>query len=94
MNPLASIRSFFSGQSPEAFGGGERFPLTKDMVRNIREHIAALQRTDMSGYSFERRHSSYPGAKSDLIIYDGNKTPVLQGREVSGSHSLSFWTNS
>ncbi len=80
-----------SGQSREAFGMGHRFPLSKSMTYNVRQHIATLQNTDMTGYSFERRPSTYPGAKSDIIVYDAEQKPVCQGREVGDSRAFSFW---
>ena len=57
-----------SGQTTEAFGDGERFPVNKQMIITIKRHINDLKDTDITGYTFERRRSDYAGAKSDLVI--------------------------
>ncbi len=81
-----------SGQSKEAFGFGQRHPLTKQITSAIRFHINDLSTADLTHHSFERRRSSYPAAKSDIIIYDPEGTPVVRGREFSeGGHSVVFW---
>ena len=89
---LAKVRSFFSGQSQEQFGSGQRFPLTKEITKEVRRHVASLYNADLSQYTFERRHSDHPGAKSDLVIYDPSEKAVIFGREMDGH--LSFWTTS
>jgi hypothetical protein len=83
------MRTLLSGQTKEQFGEGQRHLLTKDMTVQLRRHIAVLRNTDISGYKFERRHSSYPGAKSDIVIYDAGDKPAFFGREMDGH--LSFW---
>jgi hypothetical protein len=60
------------------------------MAQTIKEHMSALRETDLSGYTFERRHSDYHDYKSDLIIYDAQGEAVLQGREASDGR-VSFW---
>ena len=93
MKLLDSARSLFSGQTQEAFGSGERFPLTKQMIQKIRRHMSGLEKTDLTAYTFERRHSDYPGAKSDIVIYNDSGQIVLNGREISGGPT-SFWSPS
>ena len=46
-----------SGQTMEAFGEGERFPVTKQLIVTIKRHVNDLKDTDISGYTFERRRS-------------------------------------
>jgi hypothetical protein len=90
MNILNAMRSKLSGQTQEAFGEGQRFPLNGDVKRAILHHMNELGRKDLAAYSFERRHSYYPDAKSDLVIYDGEGQPVLHGRE-NRDGLLSIW---
>jgi hypothetical protein len=90
MKLLTSVRSRFSGQTQEAFGQGERFPVSKTIVKEVRRHLARFEKVDMSAYTFERRRSDYADAKSDLVIYDENGAPVVRGREFDNGH-LSFW---
>lgn len=90
MNVIGSVRSFFSGQTQEAFGAGRKFPLSKSITKEVRRHSAALSRAELTGYTFERRHSDYPGAKSDIVIYDPNGKGILNGREMHNGE-LSFW---
>jgi hypothetical protein len=93
MSIIGSIRSFFSGQTQEAFGYGERYPLSKPLTKEIRRHIAVLSGADLIGYTFERRHSDYPGAKSDIVIYDPSGKSTLDGREMNNGE-VSFWEKS
>jgi hypothetical protein len=90
MGMFNSLRSKMSGQTMEAFGEGERFPVTKQLIVTIKRHVNDLKDTDISGYTFERRRSDYKGAKSDLVIYNENKMPVLHGREPE-SGPVSIW---
>ena len=90
MKLLDTFRSFFSGQTFEAFGEGQRFPLTKQMTTAIRRDIHHLEKSDLSAYTFERRHSEYPGAKSDVVVYDDQKTAIVSGRETSAGPAA-FW---
>jgi len=89
MSILGQVRTMFSGQTREEFGEGQRHPLTKQMEKSIRRHIAGLRNTDLSAYEYERRHSEQKDAKSDLVIYDEAKNPVLFGRDMYGD--TSFW---
>jgi hypothetical protein len=83
------IRTHFNGQTREEFGLGERHLLTKAMSVDLRRHINTLARSDISGFKFERRRSAFPGASSDLVIYDQNEKAILVGREMDGGSS--FW---
>ena len=74
----------------QAFGEGERSPVDKQMIITIKRHVVDLKDTDISGYTFERRKSSYKGAKSDLVIYNETKQPILHGREPE-SGPISVW---
>ena len=91
MSFIRSFRSRFSGQSFEAFGTGQRFPLSKELSHEIRRHIVQLSRMDLAGYTYERRRSEYPQAKSDIVVYDPDGKIVLNGREMQGGGDLSFW---
>ena len=91
MKVLGSLRSFFSGQTQEAFGLGEKFPLTKGITKELRRHIVGRATADLTGYTFERRHSDFPHAKSDIVIYDASDKAVFDGRELSGGE-VSFWS--
>ena len=90
MNMIGAVRSFFSGQTQEAFGEGQKFPLSKAITKEIRRHSAVLSGAELTGYTFERRHSDYPGAKSDIVIYDPSGKGVLDGREMNNGE-VSFW---
>lgn len=90
MKFLDSVRTKFSGQTKEEFGEGEQFPLTKGLIQGIRDHMSDLRRTDLSKFTYERRHSSYPDAKSDLVIYNPDREAVLHGRENRDGR-VSFW---
>jgi hypothetical protein len=90
MSFIRSIRSKFSGQSFEAFGEGQRFPLSKELTTEVRRNIVQLSRKDLTGYTYERRRSEYPQAKSDIVIYDADGKLVLNGREMNGGDT-SFW---
>ena len=87
---IGSVRTFFSGQTQEAFGIGQQHPLTKPIMKEVRRHIAVLSGADLTGYTFERRHSDYPSAKSDIVVYNPSGKPILDGREMSNGE-LSFW---
>ena len=87
---ISTLRSKLSGQTREQFGFGQRYPLTKQMMATIRRHTPALAKTDMSGYSFERRRSTRSDRKSDIVIYDERGQPVLNGTESQGGE-MTFW---
>jgi hypothetical protein len=84
------LRSRLNGQSTEVFGLGQRYPLTDKMVKSIKRHEISFRDVDLRSFTFERRRSTYAGAKSDLVIYDGDGKPALSGREFDGP--LSFWS--
>jgi hypothetical protein len=90
MKLFDAMRSKASGQTQEQFGAGERFPMTKSISRAVVEHMNELSRTDMSKYTFERRHSDYPDSKSDLVIYNNDGAAVFTGRETRDGR-MSFW---
>jgi hypothetical protein len=79
-----------SGQTREQFGSGQRFPLTKDLIRSMREHMNDLYNVNLTGYKFERRQSDYPQAKSDLVIYDAEDNVAFHGRE-SNDGRVAVW---
>jgi len=89
MKLFDSMRSKLSGQTMEKFGDGQRFALTKPMVKSIKQHIIELRETDLAAYTYERRRSDYSQAKSDLVVYDGEGHAALNGRESDGP--LNFW---
>ena len=90
MSVFGSLRSKMSGQTQEQFGSGQRFPLTKDLMRAIREHMNDFYGVDLTSYKFERRNSDYPQSKSDLVIYDENNNVILHGRE-SNDGRVAVW---
>ena len=90
MSLLTSVKSLLGvGQKEEAFGFGQRYPLTKQMAASLRRHSNQLVKADLTGYKFERRHSDYTDANADLVIYDPNDKAVFHGREMGGG--FSFW---
>ena len=90
MGVLGSMRSKMSGQTQEQFGSGQRFPLTKSLMRSICEHMNELYGTDLSHHKFERRSSDYPQAKSDIVIYDADDNVAFYGRE-SNDGRVAVW---
>ena len=89
MKLLEAVRSKMNHQTQEAFGDGARFPVNKQMIVAIKRHMVGLKDEDFAGYTFERRRSDYRDAKSDLVVYNAEKLPVLHGREFG--NSTSFW---
>jgi hypothetical protein len=83
------VRTFFSGQSREEFGLGQRHPLSRSMEKSIKRHVTGLRRSDLSGYTYERRPSSFKDAKSDIVIYNPDGEAKLFGRDMYGD--TSFW---
>jgi hypothetical protein len=90
MKLLTSMRSKLSGQTQETFGSGQRFPLTKSLIHSINEHMNEFSARDLTTYQFERRHSSYPDAKSDIVIYNGADEVVYHGREANDGR-VAIW---
>ena len=90
MKLLDSLRSKMSGQTREAFGDGQRFPLTKSLINAVRDHNDELRGVDMSKYQFERRHSDYPATKSEIVIYDPQGELAFHGRENNDGR-ISIW---
>lgn len=91
MGFIGKLRSKLSGQTREAFGSGQRFPLSNDIRKAISVQMAGMSAADLSGYTFERRHSDYRDTKSDIVIYDASGNAVFHGRESSGG-DLAFWS--
>jgi hypothetical protein len=89
MSVFSGIRRLL-GEKDAEFGEGQRHPLTKEIQAQLKRQLSALRNKDLSAYTFERRHSDYKGATSDVVIYDSNEKPVFFGREMEGK--LSFWT--
>lgn len=86
------MRSAMSGQTKEDFGFGQRNAIDASMRKSINFHINRMTRMGLAGYTFERRHSDYPNAKSDLIVYDAGGNVALHGREFNGGNNkLTFW---
>jgi len=90
MNLMASVRSRINSQPEAVFGEGARSPLNKQITAAIKKHIASLRDADLTGYTYEHRHSDFAGARTDLVIYDASSTPVLAGREFN-SGPTSIW---
>jgi len=83
MKLLDAVMSRFGGHPEEHTPTvGARLPLTKNITNGVRQHMSELTNTDLSHYTFERRHTTYPGARFDLIIYDDMGDRVLTGRET------------
>jgi hypothetical protein len=92
MNLFTSLRARLNGQTKEQFGSGQRFPVDKRMAQVIRHHSSEFSGVDLSKYTFERRRSGYPDSKSDIIIYDEDAKPILNGREATNGR-VSFWSS-
>jgi hypothetical protein len=90
MSLLTSLRAKFSGQTQEQFGDGQRFPLTRPLLRSICDHMPELHRADLASYQFERRHSDYPDSKSDIVVYDDSGVVMFHGRENRDGR-VSIW---
>ncbi len=91
MGFIGKLRTRLSGQTQEAFGSGRRFPLTSEIVKAIRFQMAGMGGAELSGYTFERRHSDYRDTKSDIVVYDASGNTAMHGRESSGG-ILAFWS--
>ena len=92
MSIFSKARTAMSGQTKEEFGFGERHPLDPKIRKSINFYMNSLTNKDLEGWTFERRRSEYPGAKSDLVVYNAEGKVVLNGREFEGgSNKTAFW---
>jgi hypothetical protein len=53
-------------------------------------HFSKLTSTDLSAYTFEKRKTNHPQAKSDIDIFDGSGALVIVGREFGGNQ-IALW---
>jgi hypothetical protein len=87
--------SFLKNRGPKTdapIAPGERQPIDDQMRRHIIRYINSMTNQDFSAYTVERRHTAYPEAKSDFLVYDGSGAVVLNGREFShGANRFAFW---
>jgi hypothetical protein len=90
MSFMQTMRSKMNHQTEEAFGEGARTLVDKKMILAIKRHMVGLKNEDITGYTVERRRSDFFGARSDLVIYNAQGTPVLHGREFNGG-PISIW---
>jgi hypothetical protein len=66
----------------------EHKTLSSKYEKGIQVHFPYLR--DLSGYTSDHQHSDYPGATSDVKIFDASGALVLEGREFH-SKMISFW---
>jgi hypothetical protein len=90
MSFFSSLKGKLPGQAEDSMAEGQPAPLTKRMEAAIRGHLTWYKNTDLSAYTFERKRSEYAAARSDLVIYNENKQPVMHGRELSNG-PVSVW---
>ena len=67
-----------------------RLPVTEKMVGSIRLHFGELKAASVTGYSFERGPTDFPGARADLKVFDARGSLVLEGRDYL-SGQTSYW---
>ena len=58
-----------------------RQPLTSALTKVCKAQFVRMQRLDITGYTYERRHSDYKDAKADLRIFDETGKLAYFGRE-------------
>lgn len=66
----------------------EHKTLSSKYTKGIQVHFPHIR--DLNGYTSDHQHSDYPGATSDLRIFDASGALVLEGREFR-SNVISFW---
>jgi hypothetical protein len=69
---------------------GRRLPLTDAMKSQIRKNFPDVDESRLEASTFERRPTSFAGAKYDLAVYDGEGKLRFQGRAFETS--MNFWT--
>jgi hypothetical protein len=68
----------------------ERQLLNPRLTKIAKSQFAKLNRLDISGYTYERRHSNYPEARSDYLIFDENGALAYHAREFRDKR-IFFW---
>jgi hypothetical protein len=58
--------------------------LSSNLVKSVKFHFSNFSPEQIAGFTVQRSKSSYPHAKTDLIIFDGSGTAVIKGREFGG----------
>ena len=71
------------------FGEGDKKPLTKDVEKFLRDQIYALQKADLTGYTYESHESVFQDARADLMVYDPSGKTYALGRDFAGR--IVFW---
>ena len=67
----------------------EREALPAKLVREARAQFTKYNNADLSGYTWTHTHSSYPGAKNDLVVYNQAGAVAFVGREFNSQ--VFFW---
>lgn len=70
----------------------KREKLSSNLVKSVKFHFSGFSAAQIAGFKVERTKSDYPGAKSELLIFDEHGTAVIKGREFGGGQT-SLWTN-
>lgn len=68
---------------------GQKQALPTKIASQVKSEFPAFRQADLSDYTYDKRHSDFKDAKSDLTVYNGVGTVVLHGRDF-GSRTF-FW---
>lgn len=68
----------------------KRERLSSNLLKQVQFHFHKFTSAELAAFTVERQKTSYPKAKSDLMIFNGEGLAVLKGREFSGSQ-ISLW---
>jgi len=71
---------------------GKREGLSSNLAKSVRFHFNKYSATDLATFSVERLKTTYPKAKSDLVIFDSQGIAVMKGREFGGGQT-SLWAS-
>jgi hypothetical protein len=70
----------------------ERHSLDERMHRYVLLYVNGLHNKDLSAYTYDRRDSTYPDARSELTVFDDTGKVTLYGREFNnGANRFVFW---
>ncbi len=72
------------------FGSGRRRRLTAAMRSAVKTAFPHREWIDLAQYSYEERPSLFPGARSDVVVYDLQGRTVLRGRKPAEGR-IAFW---
>ncbi len=69
---------------------GNREKLSSNLVKSLKQHFQQLADPNVATYTVERQKTTFPKAKSDLVIFNSAGTVVIKGREFGGGQT-SLW---